>query len=327
MNIVFISGVELGQFALNGLIDSDVFKSQEAKLIAVFSLSEEKAEKTSGYTSFDFLANQAKAPLFKISSIKTIDVYNQIKKLSPDFIFIIGWSELAPSELLDIPKNKYNSSKRHDNTHGCIGIHPTLLPIGRGRAPIPWTIIKGFTKSGVTMFYLEEEADAGDMIAQNEYMIEINDDASSIYKKIAILHYQLVKDSLPLLANRTAPRIPQDPTKVTYWEKRRPEDGVIDWYRESLDQYNWIRALTHPYPGAFTFWNGEKVIIWKAAMGEQVTNYEPGSIIDINDNGLLVACLTKSIIIKRLQLGDDEEMDSVSFSKKYGIKPGVKFNR
>jgi len=326
MDIIFISGVQLGRYALKGIIDSEAFRSGEAIVKAIFGLAEEKASRTSGYRTFDDLAYSAGAPLHRVASIKTEAMIEQIRDYAPDLICIIGWSELAPSVLLDIPKEKHGSKQRHDVTHGCIGMHPTLLPQGRGRAPIPWAIIKGLKKSGVTMFYLEEEADAGDIIAQREFQIDIEDDASTVYVKVASLHYELMRDNLPLLVRGIAPRVPQDPSKVTIWKKRTPKGGVIDWNKSQMDQYNWIRALTHPYPGAFTFWRDRKVTIWKASLDQRAVSVGPGTIVDVMDAGVVVACTDGALILKRLQLEDEPELDGKTFADCYGLPVGESFS-
>jgi len=305
MDIIFISAVTLGAYALQGLIASDAYSNGNAVIKAIYSLDDTKASQTSGYQIFDDLAERVGAPLHKVRSIKADDVIAHIRKYDPDFIFIIGWSELAPSQLLDIPKIKHGAICRHSNYHGCIGIHPTLLPQGRGRAPIPWAIIKGLTKSGVTMFYLEEEADAGDIIAQREFDILLEDDATNVYAKVAGLHYELCRDILPLLTHGTASRRSQDPHHATVWPKRKPENGAIDWMKSSVEIYNWIRALTHPYPGAFTFWGKQKLTIWKACLDSH-TNMaaSPGTIIDTSDKGIRVACVDGSVILTQIQVQD-----------------------
>lgn len=322
MEIVFISGVELGLYALKGILGSQSFRNGEAILKAVFALAEDKSSKTSGYQSFDDLSQSNGITLHKITSIKTESVIKQIAAYSPDLIFIIGWSELAPSDLLDVPKKKHNSQYRHASTHGCIGIHPTLLPQGRGRAPIPWAIIKGLKKSGVTMFYLEERADAGDVIDQREFDIHLDDDASSVYGVVAKLHYELMKDNLPLLVKGIAPRTHQDPNNVTFWPKRTPEDGIIDWSMSQADQYNWIRALTHPYPGAFTFWKGHKITIWKAHLRTKDHRADYGQVVDISDEGIIIACKDGALLLNCLQFENEPELESAAFAMKYGLAIG-----
>ncbi len=326
MDIVFISGVELGRFALQGILDSSSYIDGDIRIKGIFSLADSKASRTSGYTKFDDLAKNT--DLHYVQSIKSMDVISKITNYSPDFIFIIGWSELAPEILLDIPKNKYKSINRHDKTHGCIGMHPTLLPQGRGRAPIPWAIIKGLKQSGVTLFYLENQADSGDIILQKEFAIDLDDDASTVYQKVAQIHYTLTKTAMPLLVNGDAPRIIQDTSQVTHWAKRTPEDGIINWNKSQLEQHNWIRALTHPYPGAFTYWKNHRVTLWKSKVVSffgSYNDYEPGSVVSINKDGIFIACVDTPILVTALQFEEDEILDGLAFSEKYNLQIGDLF--
>jgi methionyl-tRNA formyltransferase len=325
MDIVFISGVELGHYALNGLVDSVSFRQNACALKAIFGLSSEKAALTSGFQAFDAVAGQFGIPFHEISTLKSKASINLIRQYAPDLICIIGWSELAPSELLDVPKEKHNSLHRHARTHGCIGIHPTLLPRGRGRAPIPWSIIKGLTKSGVTLFYLEEGADTGDIIAQRDFTIELRDDAASVYAKVANLHYELMKDILPKLVAGRAERVAQDPSKATVWQKRQPKDGLIDWNKTKMAQYNWIRALTRPYPGAFCYFKGQKLSVWRASMDETCKPaVQVGTIVDIRKNGIVISCIDGCLILEELQLEGEASMPGMSFAGRHGLSIGQK---
>ena len=319
MNAVFVTGVELGCHALRGLLDSTAYASGEIRLSAVIGLDEEKSAQTVGYRSAWHLSQKAGIPFHCVNSITTEQVFRKVTQMAPDLIFIIGWSELARSEFLDIPKTKHCSAQRHGCAHGCIGMHPTLLPYGRGRAPIPWSIIHGLPTSGVTMFYLEDEADAGDIIAQREFPIEINDDAFSVYAMVADLHYAMMRDTVPLLVQGTAGRTAQDASTATVWRRRTPEDGIIDWRKGNIEQYNWIRALTHPYPGARTLWRGRMLTIWKAKPRAVATSACPGSVIALSHESVTVACSVGAVDLFRLQMEDEPELDAGAFAARYGL--------
>lgn len=302
MNIIYISGVELGLYALKGIIDSKILNNKDVRIAGIFTLPKMKSHTTSGFASFSEIANELNTRLFEVFSIKERTVIEQIRLLTPDYIFIIGWSELATTQLLDIPKEKKNLPNRHGFRYGCIGMHPTLLPLGRGRAPIPWAIIKGYTESGVTMFYLEEEADSGDIIDQKKFNIDVSDDAQSIYNKVCHIHYELALSNLPLLIDGKAQRITQNEQLASYWERRKPSDGQINWHKSSKEIYDWIRGLTHPYPGAFTFYKNKKILIWKSELTDvNITKDHPGTIIKISNKGIHVACIDKEIVLSKFQ--------------------------
>ena len=216
-------------------------------------------------------------------------------------------------ELLEIPSK------------GCIGLHPTLLPERRGGAPINWPIIDGLSKSAVTFLYLDEGLDSGDIIVQRKFEISLEDTTKTILQKITDIAVQLIKGYYPLLAEGKALRKPQDHSKATYTRRRRPEDGFIDWKRTSLSIYNWVRALTTPFPGAFTYWEGKKVIIWESQLPKGYKprfKVQPGEVLDILDQkGIIVATADSCILVKDVNT-DGENMTGDEFAHKYKLKRG-----
>lgn len=176
-----------------------------------------------------------------------------IEKLSPDIIIMCGWRQIIDKKVLDIPKD------------GFIGFHPTLLPIGRGPAPIINSIIEGFKETGLTMYFVSEGLDDGDIISQAEFQILENDYAQDVYDKVIEAGKELIKENLPLLISGKAPRTLQKYSEATYFKKRTLADNLIDIKNESLEQiYRKIRALSKPYKGAYIEKNGKKLIIWRA---------------------------------------------------------------
>ncbi len=186
----------------------------------------------------------------------------------PDLVLALGWYFVVPR------------SVRETIPLGCVGIHASLLPQYRGGAPIPWAIIRGETRTGVTLFYLEDRIDCGDVIAQAAFSIREEDTCATLYEKATRTSVALLHQYLPRIANRTAPRIPQDERQASCYPQRTPEDGRLDWTRLSTQQaYNWIRALTRPYPGAFTYYGREKVTLWKASLSSVKGEAPPGAIM------------------------------------------------
>jgi len=241
MKIVFISGTEVGVSIYNAIYEI----GYEIDTIFTYRLNKER--KISGFFDYSLIS---KSNLIRTDNInKDVD---KIRKINPDLIIVGGWQQLLSKEILEIPKL------------GAIGFHSSLLPKYRGRAPVNWAIIMGERKTGITMFYLTPNADDGDIIAQKEIEILFNDDCNSIYKKSAIFGAELIKEYLPLIEKGIAPRIHNPSYSFPACPKRTPEDGKIDFNRSSFDVYNFIRALTKPYPGAWTYYNGKKIVIWKA---------------------------------------------------------------
>ncbi|MDY0278036.1 MAG: formyltransferase family protein, partial [Acholeplasma sp.] len=224
------------------------------KLDLLITLKDNKAKDKSGRIYLDEIANKHTIPLLKINNVNDPEVIEMLTKYDIDWLFIIGWSQIAKKQLLDTPKK------------GCIGMHPTLLPIGRGRAAIPWAIIKGLDKTGVTMFKLNEGVDTGDIIAQGEIKLDNKITATELYDMVNAMHSQLIRDNwFNIIENKIHPT-KQDERLATEWPGRRPEDGEINGSMTMIEAHTLVRATTHPYPGAFFDNENNKIIIWKADM-------------------------------------------------------------
>lgn len=228
----------------------------------LITLEDNKDTNKSGRVYIDDLAQKKNTELLKINNINDKIVVNKLKEKEIDWLFIIGWSQIAKKEILQTPKK------------GCIGMHPTLLPMGRGRAAIPWTILKGFTETGVTLFQLDEGVDTGDIIAQEKISISNTITATELYKIVDDLHIKLISKHWQNINEDTIVLRKQDHQKATIWEGRKPEDGEIriDFTMEEADAM--VRAVTKPYPGAFYVENGKKYIVWSADFSKEKGDYK-----------------------------------------------------
>lgn len=178
-----------------------------------------------------------------------------LDNVSDGLVISCGWRQVIKKNILVIPH------------YGFIGFHPTLLPRGRGPAPIINSILEGYSRSGLTMFYLGEGVDDGDIIGQQLFTINKSDHADDVYAKVITAGRKLVRSFLPLVAQGKAPRIPQDHSAATYFKKPKLEDNEIDFNKESADEiFRKIRALSKPYNGAYMHKNGKKIVLWRAAL-------------------------------------------------------------
>lgn len=222
------------------------------KLDLLITLKDEKARNKSGRIYLDEIAERENTPLLKINNINDAEVIEALKEHEIDWLFIIGWSQIAKQEVLETP------------TNGCIGMHPTLLPVGRGRAAVPWAIIKGLDKTGVTMFKLDEGVDTGDIIGQGVIEINENTTATDLYKKVDEMHVELISKYWDDIVNDRVVLTKQDESKATEWPGRKPEDGELLSSMTMGEADKLVRAVTHPYPGAF-YKDEDKIIrIWSA---------------------------------------------------------------
>ena len=213
---------------------------------------------------------------------------NLLRESAPDYLMIVGWSELAPSAILDIPKSKHRGVARHTASYGCIGMHQTLLPEGRGRAPIPWAIIKGLNRTGVTAFLLEEAADAGGIVEQIQIPIDPTETATTLFDKARMAHIELGARLGKRMAMRALSWTDQDERLASTWPRRRPEDGRIDFSWTAVEIDRFVRALTPPYPGAFFLWANEKIRVHKVETLQLAHTEDPGTVLATNPS-LIVA--------------------------------------
>jgi UDP-4-amino-4-deoxy-L-arabinose formyltransferase/UDP-glucuronic acid dehydrogenase (UDP-4-keto-hexauronic acid decarboxylating) len=179
-------------------------------------------------------------------------------------------------EIIDLPKI------------GAFNLHGSLLPTYRGRCPVNWVIINGEAQTGVTLHYMIDKPDAGDIVGQKAVAIELLDTAKTLYDKLCRVAKELLDELLPLIKSNQIPRRKQNLAEGSYYGGRRPEDGRIDWKKSADEIYNLIRAVTEPYPGAFALLNNdEKIIIWWA---EPVVSEEaiiPGKLVITNKEVLV----------------------------------------
>lgn len=246
MKIAFTTCVQLGKSCIE-----EIYKIG-GSLDLLITIKDEKAKNKSGRIYLDDIANEHNVPLLKINHINDKEVLDAIKEYDIDWLFIIGWSQIAGEAILKAP------------TYGCVGMHPTLLPKGRGRAAIPWAILKGLDKTGVTMFKLDEGVDTGDIIGQGIIPMDETTTATELYEKVDEMHIQLIREYWDAIVNNTVELKKQDNSIATEWPGRKPADGEIFSEMTMVEAERLVRAVTHPYPGAFYIKDDKKVIVWKA---------------------------------------------------------------
>lgn len=211
-------------------------------------------------------------PFIKVNSN---DVKEQIRSAAIDVLFVVGVSQLVDEDIIRLPRL------------GCVGFHPTKLPKGRGRAPMAWLILdKG--EGAATFFKIDTTADKGDILVQEPFFIEDGDDATSIGIKLKDAMVRALDRWLPSLSSVGLKGIPQDENAATFYARRAPLDGCIDWSNKAKDIDRLIKASTLPHPGAFSFYGNNKVQIWKS--NYYASGYARGVIgrvVDFNNNPVI----------------------------------------
>lgn len=222
------------------------------ELALAITLPDDKAVAKSGRVFLDDFCAQRNVPLLKSPHVNDAAVAAAIKAAEIDWLFIIGWSQIAGPQVLGAPRL------------GVLGMHPTLLPTGRGRAAIPWAILKGLDQTGVTMFKLDAGVDTGPIAAQVVIPLSGQSTATDLYTKVDAAHTELIHQVVPELLSGTLTLRVQDEALATVWPGRKPEDGEINLQGSVWEAERLVRAVTRPYPGAFYMKDGRKVVVWRA---------------------------------------------------------------
>ncbi len=303
MNIVFIGCGEYGYASLEEIL------AMGKKVVGIFTLKPELAAQKSTYKSYTPLAEKYGVPIFYIEDINSAETFDWLSSLHPDLIIEISWSQLIKKHVLELPRL------------GTVGMHISLLPKHRGHAPINWALINGEKDWGLSMFYLTERADKGEIIGQEKFQLEFRDTCATAYHKAGLASIKLLRKYLPELENGTAPRIKQDDTQADYYPKRTPKDGKLDWHKSGREIVRFIRAITHPYPGAFSELGGKKILLWEAYLLNE-KKLDPAGIVfeTISGKGIKVTSGDGQVVLlTRVQAENGLEMWADDYFKEYHL--------
>jgi methionyl-tRNA formyltransferase len=248
-----------GEMGCTGL---EFLLAQKEDVAAVVTHRDDPHEKR-WYRSLAEVAGAAKA---RVIYGDEVDLKDEVGRLKPELILSFYYRNMIPMSVLRLAPR------------GALNLHGSKLPRLRGRAPINWALVEGEEESGVTLHHMVKAPDAGDIVAQRAWRIGPRDTAKDLFFRAVDEAKILMKDVWPAVRAGTAPRIPQDDAKATYRGRRRPDDGRIDWTQPSMRIDGLVRAVTDPFPGAFTFLGGRKLMVWQGvpAAGKGT----PGTLID-----------------------------------------------
>src|SRR6185369_5806584 len=310
MRIVFMGATELGWNACRTLFDTG------QDVVGIFSIPQQFRISWSQtpvtnvqYKSFEDLATEHSIPLVYVEGKMSDPQYaSALRSMRPDMIIVVGWYYILPRSLRELAPL------------GAAGLHASLLPKYRGGAPLVWATINGEAETGVTFFHFADGVDDGDIIGQARFAIDPEDDISRLLAKASNASIGLLSEYVPLLGAGTAPRTVQDHTQATSVPQRKPEDGQINWHKLSARQaFDWVRAQTRPYPGAFTFLGEERVTIWRARLPQEARTHTcaPGEIVPDSDESPGVCCADRRVLlIDEVSLSDGSTLTGVELMAK-----------
>ena len=309
MKIGFIGCHEISWYCLKKICE--LSKKYGDTIAIVFNLDQEEAKKHSAYVDFDSLKEKFDFPLFYISRIDEKEI-QMIKKLDLDVLFIIGWHRIVSQKVLDQSKTN-------------LGIHSSLLPKNRGPSPLNWQIIRGEKQGGVTLFYLADDVDSGSIVDQENFEISFTDTIKTAYDKAIIASISLLEKNWNNIHSQKLNSFPQNENEITINDRRRPEDGLMNWNQDSTVCYNFIRALTNPYPGAFTIWKGKKIYIWDSQLSRNKQR-KAGEIIE-SDDKIIISTSNGCLSLLSLQVENELKCSPEIFVKVYDLKKGDFFGK
>lgn len=231
-------------------------------------------------------------PLFIQPPRQSITAFvEQLLSLSPDLILVWSFPMILPKPVLELPRL------------GCVNVHFGLLPQYRGGHAFRWAIANGESTTGVTLHYMDEGTDTGPIIATVRFDLAWDDDVLSVMKKSRLAGMYLLKECWASIASGQAPRMPQDEAKAHYYPLTTTEDMLVNWSTTNTNIYNLVRSLVYPFPGAFTFWCGRKLILRRVKPVESGSpSLAPGSIAYVDQSGVTVATSTGGVLLQEAEL-------------------------
>jgi methionyl-tRNA formyltransferase len=269
-------------------------------IVGVITLRPKRAARRSGAVDYSSICQRLDIPIHFVKHINDTDALDTLRSMTLDLGVVLGWSQILGPETLRTARL------------GMVGAHASLLPHNRGSAPVNWAIIHGETETGNSLMWLTDGVDEGALIDQRPFKITPYDTCATVYEKVATSNREMVLDLLAKLNVGGRPGKPQPPTDEFILPRRRPADGLIEWQQTAADIYNFIRALTRPYPGAFGWLDGSMHTVWQAAILPMSAElpFSPGTVVgpvrspEPRACGQLVACGEGSLVVLEVERED-----------------------
>lgn len=253
-------------------------------------------------------AVELELPVIQPEKLRGSKELQQIIALNPDLVVTAAFGQILPKDLLDTPKL------------GCINVHASLLPKYRGGAPIHQAVLDGETETGVTIMYMAEKLDAGDIISQRAMAIEDHHTTGQLFDELSIIGRDLLKETLPMIIAGTNDRTPQDEAFVTFAHNISREQERIDWSKSARTVFNQVRGL-NSWPVAYTTLDGDNVKIWAVRESTETTNEAPGTVIAKAKKFFTVACGNETAVdVLELQPAGKKAMPAVNYLNGVGSK-------
>jgi methionyl-tRNA formyltransferase len=257
------------------------------------------------------LATPADVPLLQPEKVRAKEFVEHIRGLSPDLLAVAAFGQLIPQRLLDIPK------------HGGINVHGSLLPRWRGAAPMQYALMAGDAETGVTTMQMDAGLDTGDILLTASVALGDEDNAGTIEPKLAEIGAGLLIDTLQALELGDCPRMPQDPSFVTYAPSLPADIGELDWNKSAVELHNLVRGLT-PKPGSYGLWDGKRLKVLRTLVADE-RSIEAGMVKTIDTRGITVGTGKGALRLLDVQPESRSQMPAAAWGRGARITPGQRF--
>ena len=305
MKVVFMGTPDFAVGTLEAIIEA----GHEVALVVT---QPDKPKGRSGALSFPPVKECAIAhelPVFQPRKVREEENIEYLKTFEPDIIVVAAFGQILPKAILDMPK------------YCCINVHASLLPKYRGAAPIQWSVINGDEVTGVTIQRMDVGIDTGDIIAKEELVIAEDETGGSLFDKLAVLGAKLCVETMEQIEKGEVTYVPQNHDEATHVGMIEKEFGNIDWNKSAVEIERLIRGL-NPWPSAFTKLEGKTFKIWKAKVVSELSEYEPGCIINVTKNSMEVQTGQGVLSLLEVQLEGKKRMEIDAFLRGFQVIQG-----
>ncbi len=307
MRIVVLGYQLIGYTALSFVLDET-----EDEVVGLWTHADAPGEEV-WWPSAAELARSRGVPLFSPEDVNAPQSVELLETLAPDILLCAWYRQMLTPPALGTARR------------AALNLHGSLLPRYRGRAPVNWVLVNGETETGMTLHHMVPRADAGDIVAQTRVAISPEDTALSLYGRLAAATAEVLRDTWPALRQGRAPRVAQDESLATYVGRRTPDDGRFEWRWPASRIHNLVRAVTHPYPGAFAETQAGRLHIWEARTAPELDATpaaEPGTVISSAAEGFVVATGAGGLLVRRAQYHGAAELGGAAFWERYELSAG-----
>jgi len=307
LKIIFAGTPHFAEKALQALLD------QQANVVAVLT----QPDRPSGRgmqlkpSPVKQLALQHGLTVLQPASLKDAEIQQQLAAYQADVMVVAAYGLILPKTVLQIPRL------------GCLNIHASLLPRWRGAAPIQRAILAGDQQTGITIMQMDVGLDTGDMLLRKPCEIAAKDTAETLHDKLAVLGATALTEALPLLQRGELKPVVQDNSQATYAAKLTKEESQLDWTQNATEQERMVRGY-NPFPGACSTINGTPVRVWQASIQKDKSG-EPGVVLAVEKNALVVACGTYALSLEILQRPNAKALPVAQFLQGFPIQAGDRF--